>query len=251
MRVPTTLPTASWSKADSSAPDRSDVLKEEATELPRWITSTPEFARPCDPKSPECDGSPRIREACVTMGAMAVSDSAPAPHSELVRRPYQVLEFGQVHVQVQIAPVTAEGLKLYLDEQVGLIHDAIADGVKVNESKVVVIVHPSVGLMPPAEARQVQADWLKDNAHALRVATHCTSLVLPNPLLRGFAASVLHFVSTPIPMVTHGSLRKALSWAIEEVLKLGGKVDPALLDDPEAVIERERNRAIAAARQRT
>lgn len=143
-------------------------------------------------------------------------DTAPAS-------PFEVLEFGQVHVQVQVRPVTAQGLRAFLDGQAREIKTAL-DRMDSAPPKVVVVVDASVSLLPPSDARRVQADWLKEHEHLLRLVTHSTGLVLPNPLLRGFMASVLALAPTPVPMKTHGSLDEAICWAIATVDEIEGEV---------------------------
>jgi len=142
--------------------------------------------------------------------------------------PYEIIDFGQVQVQVQVGPVSAAGLRAFLDSETQRIRNAVRTSAPHAPRKGVVILDASVSLMPPADARQVQAAWLKQNQHLLRLVTHKIGLVLPNPLLRGFMASVLTLAPQPVPMKTHSSLAPAIDWAIAAVSEIDGVVSDAL-----------------------
>jgi hypothetical protein len=152
--------------------------------------------------------------------------------------PYEVLEFGQVQVQVQVRPITAPGLKCFLDDQAQRIRRSVHEVAPQAPRKAVVIVDASVSLMPPAEARQVQAAWLKEHQHLLKLVTHRIGLVLPNPWLRAFMASVLTVAPQPVPMSTHGSLAAAVQWAMDVLSEINGQASEVLLRDGVAAVER-------------
>ena len=152
--------------------------------------------------------------------------------------PYEVLEFGQVQVQIQVRPVTGDGLKAFLDAQARDIKQTLAQVKGTPVQKSVVIIDASVSLMPPADARKVQAAWLDENQHLLQLATHGIGLVLPNPLLRGFMASVLALTSQPVAMKTHSSLENAVDWAIQSVQEIHGEISTELLQDGAGAVQR-------------
>lgn len=159
--------------------------------------------------------------------------------------PYEILDFGQVQVQVQVGPVTAAGLRAFLDGETQRIRAAIRASAPQAPRKGVVILDASVSLMPPADARQVQAAWLKENQHLLGLVTYKIGLVLPNPLLRAFMASVLALAPQPVPMNTHSALAPAVHWAIAAVSEIGGVVSDALRADGVAAVENAKAKVLS------
>lgn len=160
--------------------------------------------------------------------------------------PFVILSFGQVQVQIQVKPISAAGLSAHLEQETQRIKQLLAQRGRLAPQKAVVIVDGSVALMPPAEARKLQADWLKANKDLLQLVTHKLGFVLPNPILRGFVSAVFYLVPLPIPSETLGSLDEAVAWAIREARSIDGVVDEELLTLGTAAIERRRAQLVTS-----
>jgi len=160
--------------------------------------------------------------------------------------PFVILNFGQVQVQIQVKPIDAAGLSAHLDQETRRIKQLLSQRGRLAAEKAVVIVDGSVALMPPAEARKLQADWLKANRDLLQLVTHKLGFVLPNPILRGFVSAVFYLVPLPIPSETLGSLDEAVAWAIREARSINGVVDEELLTLGTAAIERRRSQLVTS-----
>lgn len=160
--------------------------------------------------------------------------------------PFVILNFGQVQVQIQVKPIDAAGLSAHLDQETRRIKQLLSQRGRLAAEKAVVIVDGSVALMPPAEARKLQADWLKTNKDLLQLVTHKLGFVLPNPILRGFVSAVFYLVPLPIPSETLGSLDEAVAWAIREARSINGVVDEELLTLGTAAIERRRAQLVTS-----
>ena len=140
--------------------------------------------------------------------------------------------------------MTSDGLQAHLSQETLRIKQILADRKAPAPRKAVVIVDGSVALLPPADARQIQASWLKQNVDLLRLVTHQMGFVLPNPMLRGFVAAVFYIAPLPVPSSTHASLDDAIAWAIKEVHSINGTVDEALLNEGSVAVERARSAAM-------
>jgi len=161
--------------------------------------------------------------------------------------PFAILDFGQVQVQIQVRPITADGLRTYLSGETLRIKERVAQRDAVAPRKAVVIVDGSVSLMPPSDARKLQAEWFRDNQDLLRLVMHRMGFVLPNPLLRGFMSAVFFLAAPPVPMVTHRSLQEALDWALDQARAIDGQVSDELLRDGIEAVERARRRVTGGA----
>lgn len=159
--------------------------------------------------------------------------------------PFSTLDFGQVQVQIQVRPITAKAFAAHLAMETARIRQLLATRDSPAPRKAVVIVDGSVALLPPSDARRMQADWLRDNAELLKLVTHELGFVLPNPLLRGFVSAVFYLAPLPVPTSTHASLEEAIAWAVQEVRSIGGQIASTLLTDGTRAVERARAEAMA------
>ena len=158
--------------------------------------------------------------------------------------PFEILDFGQVQVQVQVREITVDGLRTYLDGESARIRQNLEFRDRMAPRKAVIIVDGSVSLMPPPEARQMQADWFNANKDLLKLVTHKMGFVLPNAFLRGFMSAVFFLSGPPVPMKTHASVDEAVPWAIAEALSIGGEVSDDLRLDGVVAYERAKQAAI-------
>ncbi len=159
--------------------------------------------------------------------------------------PFSSLDFGQVQVQIQVRPITIKSFAAHLTLETARIRQLLASRDGPAPRKAVVIVDGSVALLPPAEARRMQADWLRANAELLKLVTHELGFVLPNPLLRGFVSAVFYLAPLPVPTTTHASLDEAIAWAVQEAQNIGGHVAPTLIAGGAAAVERARAEALS------
>ena len=153
--------------------------------------------------------------------------------------PFLVLDFGQIQVQLQVEGVTRDNLQAYLDAETARMTERAAD-IPADFDKAIVIVDGSVALMPPADARGLQADWIKANQEMLRALTHKMAFVVPNPWVRAIVAAVFAIAPSPVPMKTFPTLEAAADWAIEESHALGGAVREDFLVQRAGAVQRLR-----------
>ena len=152
--------------------------------------------------------------------------------------PFRSLDFDQIQVQLQLGPITIDNFRSYLEEEGERLREAMS--ISANPLKAVVVVDGSVALMPPAEARKLQAEWLKEYGDVLARVTHKIGFVLPNPLLRNLVGTVMKMTPMPCPTTVHPDLEQALDWAITEADSIGGVIAHDLLMDGTMAVERRR-----------
>jgi len=156
-----------------------------------------------------------------------------------VESPFRVLDYGQLQVQLQVAPVTAANLQHHLASETVRIRQTLAAPPRAFD-KVIVIVDASVALVPPPDARRVQADWMRANQNLLRQVTRAVGFVFPNPWVQGCVATIFSLMPMPIPMTSHGTLEEAVDWAIANADDVSGAVADELLFQGTQAIERAR-----------
>lgn len=148
------------------------------------------------------------------------------------------LDFGQVQVQVLVAPLTELGFRRHLDEESVRIKGLLRTQVGAAPRKAIALSHPSMPMATTPALRQMQADWLKANQDMLRLVCQSVGFIVPNPIVRYTVTAVLWLAPLPVPMVAHESLDLAVVWAIREADKIGGDVSPELRLDGAQAIER-------------
>lgn len=155
--------------------------------------------------------------------------------------PYQVLEFGQLQIQVQIAQLTPENLVAHLNAESTRIRRAAMDARKVGDTrKAVVLIDTSVTLMPDPLTRKLQAEWMKENQELFRLVVHAMGFVIPNSVIRGTLTAVFWIAPMPMPTSTHETMEQALDWAITELDQRGEQIHPDILANGVMAIERKR-----------
>lgn len=155
--------------------------------------------------------------------------------------PYEILEFGQVQIQVQVEQLTPDNLAQHLKNETARIRNAIAQHRKPGDTrKAVVLVDTSVTLMPDALTRKIQADWMKENEDLFKLVVHSMGFVIPSAIIRGTLTAVFWIAPMPMPVTTHESMDQALDWAIAQLDHYGEQVDNDLLMNGVMAIERKR-----------
>ena len=155
--------------------------------------------------------------------------------------PIQALDFDQVQVQIQLAPLTAENMRAFQAAETERIRALVDIRDSHVPRKAVVVMDGSNELLPGADVRRMQAEWLKEHHDLLRLVLHSISVVVPNPLTRGAVTAVTWMANTPCPIKTHASLEQAVAWAIDECIAIGGTVSEELLQGGVTAIEARRN----------
>lgn len=162
----------------------------------------------------------------------------------MTKSPFAALDFGQVQVQIQLHPITGDGMKVYLAEESARMKQLMSVG-GFSGRKAVVIVDGSVSLVAPPEARRLQADWMHENQQLLAMVTHSLGFVVSNMLLR-HAVSALMWIApqVPFPTKTHASLSDAVRWAIDTVDSFEGEVHEDLRMGGALAVEAARDRVL-------
>jgi len=153
--------------------------------------------------------------------------------------PFRILDYGQLQVQLQVAPVNAANLRQHLSRETVRIRATLAAPPRAFD-KVIVIVDASVSLLPPPDARRVQAEWMRANQELLRKVTRAVGFVFPNPWIQGCVGTIFALMPLPIPMTSHGTLEQALDWAIANADDVSGAVADDLLFQGAQAVERAR-----------
>lgn len=135
--------------------------------------------------------------------------------------------------------VTASNLRDYLDSETARMRELVKN-MPAGFDKVIVVVDGSVALMPPAEARELQAKWIAAHRELLRRLTHKMAFVVPNPWVRAIVAAIFAIAPSPVPMQTFASLDEAMAWATAESSALGGTLTSELLNEGTQAIARLR-----------
>jgi len=162
----------------------------------------------------------------------------PAP---LHRRsgPFLVLDFGQIQVQLQVEGVTARNLRQYLDAETARMRELLKN-LPADFDKVIVVVDGSVALLPPPEARDIQAKWIAAHRELLRTLTHKIAFVVPNPWVRAIMTAVFAIAPSPVPIQPFANLDEALTWATAESRSTGGTLTAELLSEGANAVSRLR-----------
>lgn len=154
------------------------------------------------------------------------------------RCPVVALDFGQIQVQVLVAPLTEEGFRQHLEQESARIKGLLRTQVGAAPRKAVALSHPSMPMATTPAIRQMQADWVKAHQDVLRLVCHSVGFIIPNPIVRYTVTAVLWLASLPVPMVAHENLDAAVMWAIREADLIGGDVHSELRMDGVKAIER-------------
>lgn len=169
----------------------------------------------------------------------------------MARSPFVSLDFGQVQVQIQVEPITDEGMRAHLNTETERLRQLVGRGPSMQvPEKAVVIVDGSVTLVAPPTARRLQADWMKDHEDLLQLVTHEVGFVVPNMVLRHTITAVLWLAPTAMQTSTHASLQDAVTWAIGEVDGLKGQVAPELREGGAEAVEKARQQVLDDHRRR-
>lgn len=158
--------------------------------------------------------------------------------------PFRLLSFGHILVQIQVCAITTENLRIHLDAQTEQLQRILDERWHRDPVKVVMLVDGSVALMPPPDARPLQAQWMKEHKEKLSLMTRRMGFVLPNPWLRGFVGAVFFLAPQPVPMTTHRSMEDAIHWAIREMDQGDGRVDPELRRRGATLVEEAKRAAM-------
>ncbi len=166
------------------------------------------------------------------------------------KHPIQTLDFEQVQVQIQIAPLTPENMgAFYLaeDARIRQILGARDSGVP---RRAIIVIDGSNQLVPPPAVRRLQAEWMTKNAHMLRTVIHSVGVVIPNTIARGAFTAVMWLAGERVQwtVVALPSLEAALQWAIGEAHSVGAAVSPELIRDGVSAVDRRRSQLTGHAR---
>lgn len=145
-----------------------------------------------------------------------------------VGSPFRVLDFGQVQVQIQVAPLAEDNFRAHLAAETARMTSLIKGRDRVVPRKAVVINDGSCELIPPPSIRKLQADWIKSHEDMLRLVCHGIGMIVPGMLVRNTLTAVLWLAPLPVPMKVLKDMDEALVWAIAEVDAFGGEVDAEL-----------------------
>ena len=166
-----------------------------------------------------------------------------------VEFPVQSIDFEQIQVQIQLEDLTPENLLPYQRSETARIKQKISEakalGVDLGR-KAVVIVDGTVDLMPSAQIRKLQGDWMKENSDLLGLVVHSMGFVVASAAARGALTAVMWLAPMPFKVTTHATMEKALDWAITEVDHMNGKISNELLMGGVVAIEKRRIQAEGA-----
>lgn len=156
--------------------------------------------------------------------------------------PIQSLDFDQVQVQIQIAPLTPENMLAFHESEDARIRQLLSIRDSEVPRRAIVVLDGSNQLVPPAAVRRIQAEWMTKNSHMLRTVIHSMGVVIPNAVARGAFTAVMWLAGERVPwdMVAHPDLEAALSWAVKQAHSIGGTVSPDLMLDGALAVERKR-----------
>ncbi len=156
--------------------------------------------------------------------------------------PIQTLDFEQVQVQLQIAPLTAENMAAFLQADEARLKQLLNNRDTALPRRAVVILDGSNQLVPPPAVRKLQAEWIKRNEHVLRTVIYSMGVVIPNTIARGAFTAVMWLAGDRVPweMVAHPDLATAIQWAIAEAKSHGATVSEELVRDGIGAVERHR-----------
>jgi len=156
--------------------------------------------------------------------------------------PIQSLDFDQVQVQIQIAPLTPENMVAFHESEDARIRQLLSIRDSEVPRRAVVVLDGSNQLVPPAAVRRLQAEWMTKNSHMLRTVIHSMGVVIPNAIARGAFTAVMWLAGERVPwdVVAHPDLPTALTWAINQAHSIGGTVSPDLMLDGSIAVERKR-----------
>ena len=152
--------------------------------------------------------------------------------------PFRVLDFGQVQVQIQVAPLTEDNFRAHLAAETLRMTGLIKGRDRVVPRKAVVINDGSCELIPPPSIRKLQADWIKGHEDMLRLVCHGLGMIVPGMLVRNTLTAVLWLATLPVPMKLLKDMDEALFWAIGEVDAFGGEVDAELRAGRRTAVEK-------------
>lgn len=160
--------------------------------------------------------------------------------------PIQALDFDQVQIQIQVAPLTSDNIRAFHEAETERIQQLVGIRDQHVPRKAVVVVDGSNELLPSADVRRLQAEWLKKHEDLLRLVLHSMTVVVGNPVVRGAVTAVMWMASTPCPIRTHAGLAEAVDWAIESCTSIGGTVSEELLSGRVEAVESRRASVLAA-----
>lgn len=166
-----------------------------------------------------------------------------------VEFPVQSIDFDQIQIQIQLEDLTPENLLPYQRSESARIKSKLSEAKALGLDlgrKAVVIVDGTVDLMPSAQIRKLQGEWLKENASLLGLVVHSMGFVVPSATARGALTAVMWLAPMPFKVTTHATLEQALDWAITEVDQMHGKISNELLLGGVMAIEKRRLQAEGA-----
>lgn len=159
--------------------------------------------------------------------------------------PFQIFDFTQIQVQIQVGPVFESNLRGHLAAETARMREALKQRQLNDTRKAVAVVEFLGEYKADPVARRLQADWMKENTELLRMVTGSMAFVVPNGVLRGALTAVLWVSPLPMPVGLHENMELALDWAIAEVMRnnWGEIANELLLEGPLAV---ERRKAVGS-----
>ncbi len=148
---------------------------------------------------------------------------------------YRIIdEFDPIRLLVQVSATTDENLREHLAAQSADLEHLLA-----TERRTLIVIDASLGPRPTATQRKMRADWI--NTEAERLAKTCVGVafVVPSPLVRGALTAIFWVAQLPVPHTVHGSIEKALAWAIQQLDQAGMPVPPLLREHGAAAVAPE------------
>ena len=158
-----------------------------------------------------------------------------------IESPYQIYDFIQVQVQVQVGPVTEANLRPHLLGETARIRELLKQRSLHDTRKAVAVVEILNEQRSDPVVRKLQTEWMKENTELLRLVTGAMAFVVPNGVLRGAVTAVLWVAPMPMPVSLHENLDLALDWAVGEVTRNNwGDISNELLMNGAMAVERRR-----------